>query len=353
MGRESPIGARRVGTVALVVTPFTTAPPADGTDQGLLDACGEDPTWMCREVYEWTGSEVLADIADWLIGRPLTIAVILLVGWVATLIARRYVRRGVERFVAADRSGTKRRLEALGFDALDADAPDPRRSARAASISAVVASTTAVVIWAVTIMIALGEAGIDLAPLIAGAGIAGVALGFGAQTLVKDCIAGLCMLIEDQYGIGDHVDLGEATGTVERISLRVTVLRDPNGTVWHVPNGEVQRVGNRSQLWSVAVVDVDVAYDADLERVREVLLDVATDVCSEPEWAHQVLEDPEVLGVEMLGADGITVRMHVKTTPGVQWRLQRELRERIKKRLDREGIEIPFPQRTIWVRNEA
>jgi len=338
----------------LLAALLTTAqPPAAGDDAGLLDACGQDPTWMCEQVYDWTGSAALANVADWIIGRPLTIAVILLVGWLATVIARRYVRRGVERFAAADRSGTKRRLEALGFESMEPEAPDPRRAARAASISAVVTSTTTVIIWSVTIMIALGKAGIDLAPLIAGAGIAGVALGFGAQSLVKDCIAGLFMLIEDQYGIGDHVDLGEATGTVERISLRVTVLRDANGTVWHVPNGEVQRVGNRSQLWSVAVVDVDVAYDADLERVRGVLLDVASEVCAEPEWEHQVLEDPEVLGVEMLGADGVTVRMHVKTTPGVQWRLQRELRERIKKRLDDEGIEIPFPQRTIWVRNEG
>ena len=110
----------------------------------------------------------------------------------------------------------------------------------------------------------LSELGIDLAPLIAGAGIAGVALGFGAQSLVKDCLSGLFMLIEDQFGIGDVVDLGEAAGTVERVTLRATVLRGLDGTVWHVPNGEVQRVGNRSQLWSVAVVDVVVGYDADI-----------------------------------------------------------------------------------------
>ena len=132
-------------------------------------------------------------------------------------------------------------------------------------IATVVASTASVAIWVVGILLALGQLGLDLAPLIAGAGIAGVALGFGAQNLVKDCITGLFMLLEDQYGIGDSVDLGVASGSVEQVSLRTTVMRGQDGTVWHVPNGEVRRVGNRTKLWSVAVLDVVVAYDADLD----------------------------------------------------------------------------------------
>ena len=333
--------------------PTTTPPPSEsGVEQGLADACGDDPTWLCREVYDWTGSEVLANVADWLIGRPLTVATVLFVGWIAARIARRYVRRGVRRLAVADRVKTLNRLEAVGIEPFD-DGPDPRREARAESISAVLSSTVSVIIWAVAILIAFSEAGIDLAPLIAGAGIAGIALGFGAQSLVKDCIAGFFVLVEDHYGLGDHVDLGEASGIVERITLRVTVLRDGDGTVWHVPNGEVRRVGNRSQLWSVAVVDIDIAYDADIARVREVMLGVATEVCSEPRWEDEILESPEVLGVELLGPDAVTLRMHVKTTPGVQWRLQRELRERFKTRFDDEGIEIPFPQRAVWIRSEA
>lgn len=334
--------------------PSTALPSAsaDG-DAAVLEACGVDAGWLCEHVYDWTGNETMAEIADWLVGRPLTIAMVLLVGWIVSRIARRYVRRGVERFATADRAGTRRRLEALGLDAFDDDDDDPRRAARATSIGGVVGSTTTVIIWTITILIAIAEAGINLGPLIAGAGIAGVALGFGAQSLVKDCIAGLFMLIEDHYGIGDIVDLGEATGTVEQISLRVTVLRDTSGTVWHVPNGEVQRVGNLSQLWSVAVVDVDVAYDSDLVRVRESLLTVVGEVCAEPEWSEVVLDEPEVLGVELLGPDAVTVRVNVRTSPGAQWRLQRALRERIKARLDDDGIEIPFPQRTIWVRSES
>jgi small conductance mechanosensitive channel len=337
-----------------VATLHATPPPGtDGADTGLINACGDDPTWACEDTYDRTGSELLARLADWLIGRPLTIAVILLVAWIASRIARRYVRRGVHRLVASDSSATRRRLGAIGLDTFKDDVPDPRREARATSISAVVSSTVTVLIWTVAILIALGEAGINLGPLIAGAGIAGVALGFGAQSLVKDCIAGLFMLIEDHYGIGDNVDLGEASGVVEKISLRVTVLRDVEGTVWHVPNGEVQRVGNKSQLWSVALVDVDVAYDADIARVREVLHSAAVEICAEPEWADLILEQPEVLGIEMLGPDAVTVRVTVKTSPGVQWRLQRALREHLKSRLDHEGIEIPFPQRTIWVRSET
>ena len=129
-------------------------------------------------------------------------------------------------------------------------------------------------------MLVLGELGIDLAPLIAGAGIAGVALGFGAQSLVKDCISGLFMLIEDQYGIGDFVDSAKRPASVEEVALRTTVLRGIDGTVWHVPNGEVTRVGNKSQHWSTALIDVDVAYDADLAAVRDVMQVTAADVCA-------------------------------------------------------------------------
>ena len=143
-----------------------------------------------------------------------------------------------------------------------------------------VGGTVAVIIWVIALITVLGEIGIDLGPLIAGAGIAGIALGFGAQSIVKDFLAGLFVLIEDQYGIGDVVDLGEASGTVQEISLRATVLRAQDGTVWHVPNGEVVRVGNRSQVWSAAVVDVTVAYSSDLVEAQSVILQTATDVCA-------------------------------------------------------------------------
>jgi small conductance mechanosensitive channel len=149
------------------------------------------------------------------------------------------------------------------------------------------------------------------------------------------------------------VDLDEATGVVEKISLRTTVLRGVDGTVWHVPNGYVTRVGNRSQLWSVALVDVSVAYHSDLAAARQVILDCATELIESEEWSDVVIDPPQLLGVEALGADGITIRVTVKVKPGAQWALQRALREALKAALDDAGIEIPFPQRTIWVRRDA
>lgn len=322
----------------------------------VADSCGDDPTFLCERLYDLTdGDENLTELLDWLLGRPIAIIFIIVVSWILTVIARRYVRRIVKRIIAPDRDAAARRLRRIGVDnpeKLMGTEPDPRRTSRATSISNVVGSTLAVLIWTVAIILIIGELGFDLGPFIAGAGIAGIALGFGAQSLVKDCIAGLFMLIEDQYGIGDIVDLGEAIGEVEEVTLRTTVLRGLDGTVWHVPNGEVQRVGNKSQLWSVALVDVDVAYDTDLDHTRELMLATANEVCGSEAWADDVLDEPVVLGVETLGADGITMRMIVTTTPGSQWALQRRLREALKATFDGAGIEIPFPQRTLWLRTQ-
>jgi moderate conductance mechanosensitive channel len=328
--------------------------------QTQLDStCGAEPSWICQRLFEITdGNRVIPALVD----SVLSVLVIVLVAWIAAALARRYFGRLVARLVTPDRSAPSRQLARLGDRAGGlattittpigiANEPDPRREARIDSISTVVESTATVIIWTIAGITALGEMGVNLAPLIAGAGIAGVALGFGAQSLVKDCIAGLFMLLEDQYGIGDVVDLDEAAGTVEQISLRTTVLRGVDGTVWHVPNGVVQRVGNRSQLWSVALIDVSVAYDCDLAAARQVIIDAATDLCSSEEWSTDVIDPPLLLGVEALGIDGITIRVTVKTQPGAQWALQRALRESIKAALDGAGIEIPFPQRTVWVRH--
>lgn len=317
------------------------------------EPCYEQTGSLCRQVYEWTdGSETAANLANWFVDKPVQIVIVLLVAWILARLSRRWVRRFVTRVVAPPVTSAQR-LEQLGIElpqALATGEPDPRRSARADSISIMLTSTIVVSVWVVAGFVVLGIVGIELGPLIASAGIAGVALGFGAQSLVKDCIAGLFMLIEDQYGIGDVVDLGEAIGVVEEVSLRTTVLRSLDGTVWHVPNGVVQRVGNKSQLWSVAVIDVDVAYDSDLERARTLLQQAADEVCETETFREQVLEPPRVLGVEALAADGISIRLTVKVTPGSQWDLQRAIRQHVKDVFDDAGIEIPFPQRTVWMR---
>lgn len=317
------------------------------------EPCYEQTGSLCRFVFDQTdGNETAANIANWFVDKPLQILLVLLVSWILVRLSRRWIRKFVTRVVAPERTSTER-LGQFGIElpkALAAPEVDPRRSSRANSISIVLTSTTVVVIWVIAALTVFGIFGIELGPLLAGAGIAGVALGFGAQSLVKDCIAGLFMLIEDQYGIGDVVDLGEAVGVVEEVSLRTTVLRSIDGTVWHVPNGVVQRVGNRSQLWSVAVIDVDVSYDTDLAVARDLLHRAAVEVCELPDFAERVVEEPTVLGVEALAADGISLRLTVKVTPGAQWELQRAIRQHVKSVFDEADIEIPFPQRTVWMR---
>jgi small conductance mechanosensitive channel len=214
-------------------------------------------------------------------------------------------------------------------------------------------STVTALIWSIAVLMVFERAGFDLGPLIAGAGIAGVALGFGTQALVRDWIAGLFMTLEDHYGIGDIVDLGEASGVVERITLRATVLRGVDGTVWHVPNGQVVRVGNLSQLWSVALLDITVGYDIDLERAQALLLQVAGEVCAREAHASAVLEPPELLGIEAMGVEGVTLRMRVKVRPGSQWALQRALRAAVRDAFIANGLAIAPPRPTPFVRVDS
>ena len=161
------------------------------------------------------------------------------------------------------------------------------------------------------------------------------------------------MIFEDQYGVGDVVDLGEASGTVEAVSLRVTRLRDVNGTVWYVRNGEIIRVGNMSQNWARSVLDISVAYSEDLVKVRRVLQEVAHDLWEDEDFKGLIIEEPEVWGVEALALEGVTVRVTLKTAPMEQWAVAREMRQRIKARFDYEGIEIPHPQRVLWQHDAA
>jgi small conductance mechanosensitive channel len=308
----------------------------------ITDACGEEPGGVCEAVWDATENEHLARLADWFIGRPLSILTILLVAWLLSRFARRGLRRFVQRAVVAD-VAAGRALSRIGVPAPGLVVADPRREARARSISTVLASTVTVLIWVVALILVLGELGINLAPLIASAGIAGVALGFGAQSLVRDCISGMFMLVEDQFGIGDIVDLGEATGSVERITLRTTVLRSQDGTVWHVPNGEILRVGNMSQQWSVAVVDTVVGPTADVDVAGTLIQETAARVTERDDLRADVLEAPQLLGVESIRPEGTTLRLLVKTRPGRQAILARALREEIQRALVKAGIPLPAP----------
>jgi len=295
--------------------------------------------------------KTMTDLTDWLLGPPLKIVLILLAAAVLNRLARRAVKRSLTRLhsgAVRERMGAMRRRTPAAL--LETGETSVRAEQRIDALSSVLRSVVSFVIWLVAVLMCLGEVGIDLAPLLAGAGVLGVAIGFGSQSLVRDFLSGMFILIEDQFGVGDIVDLGEASGTVEAVSLRTTRLRAVDGTVWHMPNGEITRVGNMSQHWSRALLDVEVAYDTDLEHARGVIKRVADELSQED---TSVLDDPEMWGVEQLGAHGVVLRLVVKTTPSAQWKVSRELRQRIKAAFDEEGIEIPFPQQTVWHRSAA
>ncbi|MDP9389140.1 MAG: mechanosensitive ion channel family protein [Actinomycetota bacterium] len=257
--------------------------------------------------------------------RAAKITLLVVGGFVAVRLATRTVRR----FVRTVHQRSPVRTASL------------RVEQRLTTIGDVLTGLVRAVVWIVVVLLVLGEVGVQLAPLLAGAGIAGIAIGFGAQSLVRDFLSGFFILLEDQYGVGDVIDLGDVTGTVEDISLRVTRIRATDGTVWFVPNGEIKRVGNSSMEWSRALIDVMVAYETDVQGVIASLRDVATRFAEDPAWADAVLEQPEVWGVQAMGADGVTIRLVVKTAPRQQYAVARELRGRITDRLRREGIQGP------------
>jgi small-conductance mechanosensitive channel len=312
-----------------------------------------DNSNVCDLTFRLTGTEWLAVASEWLIGKPL--AIIGLV--VLAVLARWLLHRVIDRLAGRAAEGvlpsqfTKGKVGRSGESVLvGGSAAATRRVQRARTMASLLKSIVTGVLFAVVTIMALSELGFDVAPLIASAGILGVALGFGAQSLVRDFLSGIFMIFEDQYGVGDVIDVGEASGTVEAVSLRVTRLRDVNGTVWYVRNGEILRVGNMSQNWARTVLDVAVAYSEDLLRVREVLKDVAHDLWEDEDFKGLIIEEPEVWGVERLDADSVAVRVTLKTAPLEQWAVGRAMRERIKARFDHEGIEIPFPQRVVWHR---
>ena len=321
--------------------------------EGLLDACGTEGSYICEQVYEWTDNELLATGAEWLLNRPIRILLIVILAWIVSKILQKSVLKFAQTIANSPTDPRLQSLRERGPGKLLMEERELKRaSARAETIGLVLRSIGVAAVWMVAVFMILGQLDIDLAPLIAGAGIGGLALGFGAQSIVKDFLSGLFMLIEDQYGVGDIVDVGSATGTVEKVSLRSTTIRDVKGTVWHVPNGVISRVGNSSQLWSRALLDVEVAYDTDLELAREVIQRVGDTLWEDPEWGgDELMERPEVWGVQDLGASAVALRLVVKTEPSKQWAVERELRKRLKFAFDEEGIEIPFPQQTVWHRN--
>jgi len=299
-------------------------------------------TW-CARFYEWTNNDFLARSADTIVSTTTSIAFILVLAAVVRWAAHRVIHRVIE---GATNSRVSRLISrAPGLRRDPASAASQRNVQRARTIGSVLRSISSVVVLSIAAVMVLAEFGVDLGPILASAGIVGVAVGFGAQNLVRDFLSGMFMLLEDQYGVGDIVDLGEAGGVVEAVGLRITTLRDINGTVWYVRNGEVLRVGNKSQGYAVAVMDIPVAHSADIADAIELVVRVATARTMAEDITDAVLEPVEVLGVERVGPEGVTLRLTVKVKPGQQFAVQRALNAAIADAFDEAGVPRPsvFP----------
>jgi len=317
---------------------------ADGVP-GIPTCVQQDSTSLCAKVYEMFGLDWLAANAEALIAKPARIVLIVLLAAAVRVLVNRSIHRLTDRTATGSMPTILRpwRTRARQADRDPIEQIAARRTQRAEAIGSVLRSFASFVVLGIAVVLILGELGVNLAPIIASAGVIGVALGFGAQNLVKDFIAGIGIILEDQYGVGDVVDLGSATGTVEAVGLRITRVRDVNGVVWYVRNGEVLRVGNRSQGFAQVVIDMPVAHDTDLEHCRTVMQEVADAMAAEEEWSPVLLGEPESLGVEQITAEGVSLRLQVRTTNADQWRVGRELRMRLKERFVAEGIRTPMP----------
>lgn len=293
---------------------------------------------VCSRVYEWTGNQWLANSSYWIIVKPLRILAILLIAMLIRWLLHRAIQRLTNSTTRASMPALLKPLkERTAQTAEEGQFIPERRRQRAEAIGSVLRSFVTAVVFTMAALLVFGELGFNLGPLLASAGIVGVALGFGAQSLVKDLIAGLFMLLEDQYGVGDTVDLGEAVGVVETVGLRITTVRDMRGVLWYIRNGEIVRVGNKSQGWALVVIDIPIGF-VNSEEAIGVLKTAARTVAESVEHKNEFLEPPDVVGVEQLTVDGAVIRTIAKTTADGQPVVQRELRRALTEALELGGL---------------
>jgi small conductance mechanosensitive channel len=311
-----------------------TEPPSPAPSGAAL--VPTDPT----SVWSWW---------SWFVGLPLRIVLYLVVGGLTLALLRSGISAVTNRLVTAPAGlGGERELTSVLARANPLLAA--RRAQRARTVGSVLRSAASLLIGSIVLFLVLDALSINLAPFIASAGIVGVALGFGAQSLVKDFLTGLFMLAEDQYGVGDVIDAGPASGTVEAVGLRVTKIRDADGVLWFIPNGSMTRVGNKTQEWAQATVEVDVDYFADLDVVRTLLLEAARQVAAEPGVGGDVDGEPTVTGIEKLTFEAVTLRIQLRTSPARQWEVARRLRVAARAALTEAAIPLAG-QRDLWVRH--
>jgi small conductance mechanosensitive channel len=285
---------------------------------------------------------------DFVIGVPLQILVIVISALIAQVVLTWLIRRVVRR--ATERAKTERLAQSRKNSRtaeLSQVLLTQRTEQRAAAIGTLLRSVIAITVWSIALLMILPLLGVNIGPLLASAGVIGVALGFGAQTLIKDYLSGIFIIIEDQYGVGDLVDVGPVIGTVEEVALRYTRLRDQTGVVWYVRNGEILRVANRSQGWTLAIVDIPIGYDEDIDKVRELVDRVADDMDDDPTYDDMLLGRPMFAGVESVSGEAVVIRITAKSVPDEQIPLARTIRERMKLAFDRAGITVPVLVRPL------
>ena len=277
-------------------------------------------------------SDTLSAIVSWLVEHGTRIGLIALIGFVVYYIINRAMPRAVRGVMA-----THMRRK-----------PEEEIEKRAKTLSDVFVKTGLVMIIIGAAFTVLSDLGINIGPALAGVGVVGLAVGFGAQTLVKDLIAGLMILMENQYGVGDVVRIAGIAGLVESVDIRKTVLRDLDGIVHYVPNGEIRVTSNLTKEWSRVNMNVSVAYKEDLDRVIAVINRVGQEMAADPAWSPFIISAPKVLRVDSLGESGIEIKILGDTKPIKQWDVMGELRRRLKKTFDQEGIEIPWPHTKVY-----
>jgi small-conductance mechanosensitive channel len=297
------------------------------------DCAAEDGSW-CQWVYQLTDVDWLARSASAAVDVGASILLIVVVAFALRWLIQRAIKRLTKR-IAEGRASRAQQTQ----QGSDRPHTGERRSQRAGTIGSLLRSVTTLVIYGVAFVMVLDQFEINVTPIVASAGVLGIAIGFGAQNLVRDFLSGIFMLLEDQYGVGDWVDVGEASGEVEAVGLRSTTLRDLGGTVWYVRNGEILRVGNYSQGFAVAVVDVPVARHADTALAGRIAEQAAQGVAAD--YTDDVMAAPEMLGVQSVTPYAVTLRVTAKTRPGRQWAVQRALNARVQSAFNAEGIPAP------------
>jgi len=270
-------------------------------------------------------------VLKWLLTHGIRIAIIVVGGFVVMRLVR-FLTRRIEKAV---------------------DDGDPttvsEREKRAKTLSKVATQVVAIIVFVICGMMIMRELGMDIGPVIMGAGILGLAVSFGAQNLMRDIISGFFILLENHFRVGDVIRSAGVAGLVESISLRVTVLRDLEGKVHIIPNGEMSVVSNFTKGWSRCVVDIGVAYKEDVDRVMEILERIGSEMAEDPEFKPMILSPLEVLGLDQFADSAVVIKTMTQTAPLKQWAVAREFRRRVKKTFDELGIEIPFPHQTIYM----